>query len=317
MPQKYRVTLSDGRTFDVTTDGAAPSEADVLASLSSQPDVETQGTVAPAAPPSGLGQMKSAFETAKDLGAGFAKAAGRSVKFIADDLPHAAGGAGLSDYIDLATGRPKGTSYQMVDTGLQSKNAAQTVGGLAETGAELALPMVAGARAIPTTAKAGALFNEVSAQAGKVPVETKAINEAIMRVKDEVDAGAGSMPQVVTKLINRLDQPIQNAGPFVYDESRKFASNLGALTVRDIQSLNRAGQAAVANLAATVARANADAALVVGKGAEYAKAMNMYASAKRLETLVKKGIPIALGSAAGAVGLKYAYDKAKSVLGGE
>jgi hypothetical protein len=34
MPETYRVTLSDGRTFNVTTEGGPPSEADVLGSLS-------------------------------------------------------------------------------------------------------------------------------------------------------------------------------------------------------------------------------------------------------------------------------------------
>jgi hypothetical protein len=34
MPETYRVTLTDGRTFNVTTEGGPPSEADVMASLS-------------------------------------------------------------------------------------------------------------------------------------------------------------------------------------------------------------------------------------------------------------------------------------------
>lgn len=36
MPETYRVTLSDGRAFNVTTEGGPPSEADVLGSLSSE-----------------------------------------------------------------------------------------------------------------------------------------------------------------------------------------------------------------------------------------------------------------------------------------
>lgn len=45
MPDKYRVALSDGRTFDVVTEGGAPSEADVLASLSQTPHFQTSNEV--------------------------------------------------------------------------------------------------------------------------------------------------------------------------------------------------------------------------------------------------------------------------------
>lgn len=49
MPQTYRVTLSDGRAFDVTTEGGPPSEQDVLGSLSAPapteaPSVQTETT---------------------------------------------------------------------------------------------------------------------------------------------------------------------------------------------------------------------------------------------------------------------------------
>ncbi len=48
MPQKYRVTLSDGRIFDVETEGGPPSEADVLAGLSTSGEPTKD---VPAAPP--------------------------------------------------------------------------------------------------------------------------------------------------------------------------------------------------------------------------------------------------------------------------
>lgn len=48
MPQTYTVKLSDGRTFDVTTDGGAPSEASILASLK-EPDFKTSNVPVSAA----------------------------------------------------------------------------------------------------------------------------------------------------------------------------------------------------------------------------------------------------------------------------
>lgn len=53
MPQTYRVTLSDGRAFDVATDGGPPSEQDVLGSL--ETPAETPAPDAPASDAGGLG----------------------------------------------------------------------------------------------------------------------------------------------------------------------------------------------------------------------------------------------------------------------
>lgn len=44
-PQTYRVTLSDGRAFDVTTEGGPPSEQDILGSLEPQADFKTDNAV--------------------------------------------------------------------------------------------------------------------------------------------------------------------------------------------------------------------------------------------------------------------------------
>lgn len=281
------------------------------------PVSEASAAPSVAPPPAQPTSLRDLIAAAKDVGVGFAKGAGRTVKAIADDLPHAFGGAGLSDYIDLATGRPKGTSYQMVSEGLQPKGTAQTIGGLAEAGVEMALPAKAGVAAIPTEAKAGQLFTAVEREAGNVPVDTRGIEDAIMKVKERINLGAGSMPTAVTKLINRLDEPIQNAGPLVYRESRELASNLSKLTVSDKLALNDYGKAAVANLAAEVAKANGAVAKTMGKGAEYVEAMNMWSRAKALqhaaEVAYKKVLPLGVAGTAAY----YLYGKAKGALTGE
>ena len=54
MPETYKVTLSDGRAFNVTTEGGPPSEADVLASLGTDttpPTAPTPPQTAPATEP--------------------------------------------------------------------------------------------------------------------------------------------------------------------------------------------------------------------------------------------------------------------------
>lgn len=63
MPQTYRVKLSDGREFDVTTEGGAPSEADVIGSIpkGDTPNIASQASIAPS---DGGGLSLSALKSA-------------------------------------------------------------------------------------------------------------------------------------------------------------------------------------------------------------------------------------------------------------
>lgn len=54
-PQTYTVTLSDGRVMDVTTEGGPPSEADIMAHLS------TEAPKTPAAPASAVSRFATGF----------------------------------------------------------------------------------------------------------------------------------------------------------------------------------------------------------------------------------------------------------------
>lgn len=58
MPQTYRIKLSDGREFDVATDGGPPSEQDILANLSAPKAVSSQLEAAP--PPTAADAWKAA-----------------------------------------------------------------------------------------------------------------------------------------------------------------------------------------------------------------------------------------------------------------
>lgn len=243
------------------------------------------------------------LNTAKDLGAGFAKAAGRTVQTLADDVPHFFGGAGLSDYLDLATGQPDGSGYQRVKQGLQNTNTAQTIGGLVEGAAELAIPVTKAAEAVPTTAKAGAKFQEVMGAAKNIAVDTNAPGDVALRIQQLADRSA-SMPMVVRKFLNRVTDPAK--AEMTYEEARDFASNISRLSANEYQRLSPVVAREVANLRVTLNKAVGDAAGKAGKGKEYADAMREYARAMQVRGAVesalegaKRSLPYATAAGAG------------------
>jgi polyhydroxyalkanoate synthesis regulator phasin len=255
------------------------------------------------------------LDTAKDVAAGFAKAAGRTVQAVVDDVPHFFGGAGASDYIDLATGRPKGTSYDMVAKGQQPTNTAQRVGGAAETATELALAAVPTAKAVgevlPSTARAGRAFGDVMGSAKSVPLDITETGDAALRIKQLSERGS-SMPQAVQKLLQRMTDP--NKGDLTFEEARDFYSNISRLSANEMGKLTPKMTSEVVKVRTALNKALTKAAESVGKGEQYAGAMKEYAKAsqakevaEQLWSLLKKHAPAA---AASGVGLEI-YEKAR------
>ena len=133
-PQTYRVTLSDGRAFDVTTEGGPPSEEDVYASLgdSSQPEAPE-----PAAWERALEAMPRGGKTAAAL-VGFGKEAATRVV----DLGRIVGDVtGLDRLVgDIPKDAPK-------TLGLRPSTPAQEIGATVERAAEFMVPAGAADRA--------------------------------------------------------------------------------------------------------------------------------------------------------------------------
>jgi hypothetical protein len=257
------------------------------------------------------------MDTAKDVGAGFAKKAAKTVQFVADDVPQFFGGAGLSDYADLALGRPEGDSYQRVSEGARLTSTPQQIGGALETAVELAVPIKAAAGAIPTTAKAGRKFQEVMGAARNVPVDVNGPGQVALRINELAERG-GSMPMAVRKFLNRVTDP--NKPGMVYEEARDFASNISRLSANEFQRLTPVVAKEVATLRVALNKAVAEAASKAGKGEEYAQAMNEYARAMKLKNAVdaavdgaKRGIPYATAAGVGY----WLTTKVRQALGGE
>lgn len=256
-------------------------------------------------------------DTATDVAAGFAKGAGRSVKGVVDDLPHFFGGAGLSDYIDMATGRPQGDSYQRVATGLEPTNTPQKIGGYVEGAAEFLAPGSKAAEAVPTTTKAGVKFQQVMSAAQHVPIDTNAPGQVALRINQLAERG-GSMPMAVRKFLGRITDP--SKAQMTYEEARDFASNISRLSANEYQRLTPVIAREVANLRVALNDAVAKGAEQAGKLPEYRAAMKEYAQAMRIRDAVdaavegaKRSVPYATAAGAGY----WLTSKLRRMLGSE
>ena len=163
--------------------------------------------------------------------------------------------------------------------------------------------------AIPRTARAGEKFKEVATAAKEVVVETKELGDAALRIYQLSERG-GSMPKAVRDLLKRVTDPSKPG--MAYPESRDFASNISRLSADEMQRLTPVMKREVALLSAAINKANADAAKLAGKGAEYKEAMREYAKAKQLSdalgVVIKKAKQAAL-PAAGLGGAAYWFGR--------
>lgn len=269
-------------------------------------------TAQPAAPPATWGQ------TAVDLAKGFAKGAVRTVQFAGDDVPHFFGAAGLGDYMDLLTGQPSGTAYQAVKQGATPTNLTQRAGGWLESGTELAIPMIKGAQALPTAAKAAPLFEDVMSAAKNFPVTpSPETMQVAQRTLDLVEAHH-RLPEAAAGFID----DITGTKPFTYYKARDVMGALRKLTTQESMGTTDAMAAQVHQMYETLSKDVAQAAQAAGKGKEYMEAMNMYAQAMRnraMATALAKKTAIGaliLGGGEYAAGQVPAwYQKVKTWLG--
>lgn len=166
---------------------------------------------------------------------------------------------------------------------------------------------------LPSTARAGQNFQAVMGAAKDVPVNTQEMGNVALRIADLAQHGGGTNwgPAPVRQLTQYLTDPKKPA--LTYEVARDFASNISRLSANEMSKLPPNMLREVINLRVALNEANAQAANVAGKGAEYASAMNEYARAKNMretiDFLMQKGLPFtgALGGAvwAGQKALNY------------
>lgn len=175
------------------------------------------------------------------------------------------------------------------------------VGEMAIGGAPAARQIV---NAIPRAARAGQNFEKVMGAAKDIVVDVEPTGKHALRILDLSNSGA-QLPKVVRDFLNRVTSPTKT--PMTYKQSRDFASNLSSLSANEKMAIKPVVRREIAQMAAELNLANANAAKAVGKGAEYKAAMREYAQAMRLRDALDATIKHSKKAALGAAGLGGAY----------
>lgn len=169
-------------------------------------------------------------------------------------------------------------------------------------------PVVRGGKAainaLPSAARAGEKFQDVMGAARNIAIDNAEVGDVALRIHQLADRG-GSMPMAVRKIINYQTDPAKPQ--LTYEVSRDFASNISRLSKDDYGRMTPVVAREVAKLSAALNQANAKAAQLAGKGAEYKSAMREYARAMRIRDAIdttvrgaKKALPIVGGAGVGA-----------------
>lgn len=268
----------------------------------------------PSAPP------RTWMDTAQDVGIGAVKGAARTV-LGAGELVHKI--PGVTRAVDALYGQPglSDRAFQEARKATEATNTAQMVGKGIETLGELAIPVSRVTSALPSTAKAGAKFQEVMSAAKNVPVDVNAPGKVALRIQELAEHG-GSMPMSVRKFINYVTDP--KKPPMTYEVARDFASNISRLSADEFGRLSDVLKREVADLRVTLNKATADAASRVGKGREFSQAMNEYAKAKKIRSAIdsvlagaRKSAPYGIGAGLGVGTGYYLGKKLVDLWGGE
>lgn len=243
------------------------------------------------------------LSTMRDLGEGAAK--GLTNTFTA--VPALIGNA-----INEELGYQKPQRVIDQEKYLQPTDAAQKVGKYGEQAAEALVPLtpaIAGAWSkIPTTAKAGKLFDEVMSAAKDVPVNLTRTQPALERVAQLTDAGAP-----VQTAPNKLLLRSQTINPLSYQDARDFYSNISQLSAQDKLAMNGPMKRAVNSLRVALKDDIGDTASSVGKGPQYYKAMSQYKNALRLQN-AGKTVAKGAATAAGAGAVYSAFDALRDLM---
>lgn len=240
------------------------------------------------------------LETAKDLGIGALKGAGRTIADVVSTAAHSRAIPGLTP-----ESLPSAVVEQFTP---EYTNTAQRVGGAAETVAELAMPALKAAKAVPSASRASRAIQAVTTAAKDAPVNIEGPGQVALRIQQLADRG-GTMPRMVGKLLQRVTDP--EKAPMAFEEGRDFYSNVSRLSADEYNRLTGPVKHEIGNLRATLHDALTGAADTVGAGKQYAGAVKEYAQAAKLthykdallKFLIQKAAPAA--GAGGALGAAY------------
>ena len=218
------------------------------------------------------------------------------------------------------------TMQSLLERAGVSKERAGSIGDLLGIAASIPAGMK-GSSFLPSSikSKAGSVINAVedaAANATVMPLSQQPLTAAQARVVDVLDrmqaleAAGGTPPTVVRKLADRVGVPVDMS----FSEGRDFYTNLASQSRQELAATNKPMQSEIKKLRFELHDAMTAAAESVGKGKEYAEAMNKYAKASSAQEFLVKARPwlVALGLASAPftqTGKKLASSASRYVAG--
>lgn len=306
--QTYRVTLSDGREFDVETEGGPPSEQDVLASLG-EPSVSSQ--LKTETGPSKWSDRLGLNEGTESRLKGFLRGAGAGAVDMAQGVARNVVGqaAELAKALPAADS-PFAEPITEDEAARIDRSVPESPGnfsGYIGQALPLILAMTAGGGkaigSLPSKARAASNFETVMKEARDLPVDVSSTREIAARIEDLAAHGA-KMPKVARNFLQKVPAPGPAASSISYENARKFATNLSTLTREEAQKLTPSVLREVANMHAELNKSIAETAKAAGKLDEYQAAMREYARYQRLRKAAGVAAAAGAGTAAAALGGK-------------
>lgn len=134
--------------------------------------------------------------------------------------------------------------------------------------------------ALPSSARAGAKFNQVAQAVNDVPIDTTNIGEVVQRAK-ELQSTGSTMP----KVFRDMNRALNRGTPITYSEGRDFASSAGRLSATERLAMNPPMQAQVGKLAEALKTANRTVAAQAGLGDVYDQAINEFRQVMALKNM--------------------------------
>lgn len=166
-------------------------------------------------------------------------------------------------------------------------------------------------RALPSTERAGKVFQELKGAIGDHSVHmTDRLANALADVKDAVDTGS-TLPSVINKFVNRITS--LEEGPLTYKEARQFYSNVSDLSASERMASKGNDLRLIQEFKHALGETISSTAENAGRLQQYQGAMSEFASAKRMADRVDTAKNIAIKAIVPAV-LGYGGVKALGYL---
>lgn len=154
----------------------------------------------------------------------------------------------------------------------------------------------AAADAIPSTARAGDLFESLNKDLAQTPVPLKATLKPLQRITEIGERGS-TLPTAVNKLLQRS----QSIADMTFPEARDYQSSLSDLSATDKMAMGGRVSGGLKQLSKALYTDIQDAAEKAGRGEDYSQAMKEYRQGSGLKESAKAAGKLAL-KGAGAYG---------------